>query len=428
MLKRTRPWAALIFVVVLACFGLPAQLQGQGGPRNWKKGMLRDVESFAKDLARHYFDSTYNGLNLDTLQNKARTELINATNYREGNRALERMAAAFNDSHTFFVKPWRIGLDDFHFGIRFIGEVPFVVHVDSLSQADSAGLRRGDEIVEFDGKPITRANYVDVVHDFFTSSPVRSLNLKVRAPDRSFSHIALNADTTAIDRLRGKQFRQFLSNYRDSTRIANAHVQASIGQDIFVWRLPEFVHDDAGISKVMKRVREHSTLILDLRGNEGGSIETLNKLLEHFVMEELLTGELELRRTRERFVAKPRKEIFEGRLFVLVDSETGSAAEIFTRLMQLKRNAIAIGDQTAGAVRASRWFNYGEGTWASISVSDFVLYNGERLEKIGVRPDIIAVPTAAHIAGRTDPVLSLALLRAGFRLSPEAAARLLPVR
>jgi C-terminal processing protease CtpA/Prc len=55
-------------------------------------------------------------------------------------------------------------------------------------------------------------------------------------------------------------------------------------------------------------------------------------------------------------VAKPKKEIFGGRMFILIDSETGSAAEIFARLMQLEGKAVIVGDRSAGAVMASNFF------------------------------------------------------------------------
>lgn len=107
-------------------------------------------------------------------------------------------------------------------------------------------------------------------------------------------------------------------------------------------------------------------------------------------------------------------------MIVLIDSETGSAAGVFARLVQLERGATVIGDQSAGAVMAGMQI-----AMASITVSDFVLYNGERLEKVGVKPDIVVVPSAADIALGHDPVLAAALAHVGIQATPARAATIL---
>jgi carboxyl-terminal processing protease len=201
-------------------------------------------------------------------------------------------------------------------------------------------------------------------------------------------------------------------------------VQATIADTVFYWRLPHFEHADRGINDVMKRARKHRVLVLDLRGNPGGSIETLTKLVSHFVDEPLTVGDLHMRAGSKQYVAKPAKEPFSGIMSILVDSETGSAAEIFARLMQLAGKATVYGDRTAGAVMAAHFYQYTEYAGASVTVSDFVLHNGERLEKVGVKPDVSLLAPPQHIGKGTDVVLSFVLAKAGARVSPTAAAQL----
>jgi C-terminal processing protease CtpA/Prc len=375
-----------------------------------------------------YYDPAFRGVDIEAARDSAQAEIKRADSDQERAHAIERYLMRFDDSHTFFVSPRRIRLSDFHLGLRFSGDAAFVVRVDEGSAASAAGLRAGDEIVTFNGQPLTRASYYRVVTDFLATHPIKPLDLTVRAVDRSQSQVSLIADTTEIYRIKGAAFRKLISQHRDSSKLATSHVQATIADSVFLWRLPQFRHDDGGIDDVMKRVRKHSVLVLDLRGNGGGSIETLTKLVSHFADREVLIGELHARFDRKKFVAKPKKERFNGRFFILIDSETASAAEIFARLMQLEGKAKLIGDRTAGAVMASMFFPSDDYVGASITISDFVLHNGERLEKVGVSPDILAVTPAQAIAAGTDPQLSYALLQAGARVSPANAGKLLPVR
>lgn len=188
--------------------------------------------------------------------------------------------------------------------------------------------------------------------------------------------------------------------------------------------MPQFTHADRGLGAVIKRARKHAVIVLDLRGNGGGSVETLTKLTGYFVSEPTMVGDLHTRIGREKFVAKPDKNPITGRLLILVDSETASASEIFARLMQLAGRGTVYGDHTAGAVMASRFYQYDDYAGASITVSDFVLHNGERLERAGVKPDVFVVPPPAYIGRGGDVVLAAILARVGARITADAAMQL----
>jgi carboxyl-terminal processing protease len=424
MIRILSTYGALLGLLLLA--PLAAEAQTRRGLQ--AAAAARYLSDLNADLRRSYYDPNFRGVNLDAAYDSARAELKAASTDPERWRAIERYLERLDDSHTYFIAPWRLGLSDYHFGIRFHGAAAYVVSVDAGSSAETAGLRRGDHIVSFAGQSLSRDNYYRVVNDFLSSGEIRPLALTVRAPDRSTSQLTVTADTTEIYKMKGARFRQWLSQARDSAKIATSHVQATVADSIFVWRLPQFRHADKGIKDVLKRARQHRVLIMDLRGNGGGSVETLTKLVGNFVDEEVLVGDLHTRTGSKKYVAEPADDRFDGRMFILVDSETGSAAEIFARLMQLQQKATVIGDRTAGAVLAANMFQYDEYVGAAITVSDFALYNGERLEKVGVQPDVPVLIPAEHIAAGTDPVLSLALLRAGARISPANAVKVLPVR
>ena len=61
----------------------------------------------------------------------------------------------------------------------------------------------------------------------------------------------------------------------------------------------------------------------------------------------------------------------------------------------------------------------------SITESELILADGKSLEKEGVAPDEIALPTGADLAAGRDPVLTRAVLLAGGGLiTPEEAGKL----
>lgn len=133
-------------------------------------------------------------------------------------------------------------------------------------------------------------------------------------------------------------------------------------------------------------------------------------------------------------VAKGRKDAYAGQIVVLVDSRSASASEVTARVMQIEKRGTVSGDRTAGAVMTSRFFPHtlghelgGVGSVAfyatSITVADVRMSDRASLEKVGVRPDDLVIPTAADLAAERDPVLARAVALLGGSLSADEAGR-----
>jgi carboxyl-terminal processing protease len=132
-------------------------------------------------------------------------------------------------------------------------------------------------------------------------------------------------------------------------------------------------------------------------------------------------------------IAKTRNgQVFSGKLIVLIDSESASAAELFARVIQLENRGTVVGDRSSGMVMEAQIWPYqqGQGTVKfydfEITDADLIMKDGKSLEKNGVVPDETALPTAADLAAGRDPVLSRAAELAGVKLDPAAAAKMFP--
>jgi C-terminal processing protease CtpA/Prc len=101
--------------------------------------------------------------------------------------------------------------------------------------------------------------------------------------------------------------------------------------------------------------------------------------------------------------------------------------------VQLEKRGVVIGDVSAGAVMRSKQYDHNLGTdtviffGASITDADVVMTDGKSLERVGVIPDEVKVPTASDLAAKRDPVLAYAAILAGVNISPEKAGALFPI-
>lgn len=115
--------------------------------------------------------------------------------------------------------------------------------------------------------------------------------------------------------------------------------------------------------------------------------------------------------------------VFDGQwrkpLVVLVNRRTRSGKEVVARAIQRNGVGLIVGETTAGAVLGGRIYPLSDGSLLSLAVADMTV-DGERLEGIGVRPDVFVEDELESGAGR-DPQRDRAIELAAQMASSRAA-------
>jgi len=205
--------------------------------------------------------------------------------------------------------------------------------------------------------------------------------------------------------------------------------------NVIIWKMPGFdIYDEDELDNIMVRVKKHQALVLDLRGNGGGLVIMLKRLLGYLFEQDIKVSEIKYRKEVKPEMAKSKGSGgFKGKLIVLIDSQSASASEIFSRVIQLEKRGIVVGDRSAGAVMQSIRYGHEVGLEtvtvyaASITNADVIMKDGKSLEHVGVTPDELLLPASADLAANRDPVLSHAAELVGLKLDPDAAGKLFPI-
>jgi len=212
------------------------------------------------------------------------------------------------------------------------------------------------------------------------------------------------------------------------------HRYIELGDDLLIWKMPAFDLEKDKVDEMGDKFRKRKALILDLRGNGGGAEVTLLRLIGNLFDHDVKVGDLKARKDLKPLVAKTRGDhAFAGKLVVLIDSDSGSAAELLARVVQLEKRGTVLGDISPGAVMRARHFDHQLGTdtvivyGVSVTNADIIMSDGKSLEHTGVTPDEIKLPTAADLAAQKDPVLAYAASLVGLTITPEKAGGFFPL-
>ena len=313
----------------------------------------------------------------------------------------------------------------FGFDVRYRGGELLVTRVDEAGPAERAGIRPGWVLLE-----VGQESLDDLLEKTLASDPRhRAAELRDRARLRLFGEIGstdrlefLDAQRQAVELALERAKRDVVVHTVGHLptfhlRFESRHVERN-GQELGVVHFSNwFTPMMDPVNRAIDEMRSADGIVIDLRGNSGGSGPMILGVAGHFFDERRELGVQMMRGSSMRFVALPQRvnpdgepvEPFQGPVAILVDELTGSASEVFAGGMQSVGRARVFGETSAGAVLPGRTTSLPNGDSLLHAIGDFRTATGTMLEGRGVIPDEIVPLTRESLLSGNDPQLERAL-------------------
>jgi len=242
----------------------------------------------------------------------------------------------------------------------------YVIAPVAGSPAEKAGIERGDFLEKIDGQGTPKMAIWQIRDALHKNRPVKLQVLRggqtereeITVPPGQFHPVTLASDTIS---------------------------------GIAYIKIPYFEKGSAAQFKsALDTVRQRGArkLIVDLRGNAGGSVDDAIAAADELLTSGLITS-IEGRKLEAKRWSADRATSYDGELEVLTDLSTASGAEVFAAAIRGNNRGKVIGVTTYGKAIVQRFILLPSGGGVQMTIARYTTPDLKAIADAGVKPDVV---------------------------------------
>jgi len=313
-------------------------------------------EKIWKIINEDFYDASFNGADWNGAHARYRPLSEAARSDAEFYELVDEMLALLRDSHTAFHRPSsyrgkKVNGSAVGFSIQELDGRVAITSVEAESEAAKAGVTPGMFVITIDGQAISERREWLTREIRRVAGVPTDHTLSVLMRRLLFIGDVSVPVTVRFERADGTRFEARLTRHvdNDAAIFESRHLASHAGYIRFKPCVPP---NDKRLREALKTLRDTPALIIDLRGNRGGSFMTA----DYFLSPGTFTGSRVWRSGKvEKDYSRRNAVTYTGRLIVLVDEESGSATENFAALIQESGRGVIVGRRTCGCLTSSSY-------------------------------------------------------------------------
>jgi carboxyl-terminal processing protease len=275
--------------------------------------------------------------------------------------------------------------------ITIVDEQLTVISPIEDTPACQAGIQPGDNILEIDGET-TKGMTLDEAVNILRGEKGTLVTLTIRREGLEDSlEIEIIRDTITVEAVKEKIIEDDSIGYiRISTFNANTGPELKLVLDNF-----EKIQLDG--------------IIVDLRNNPGGLLESAIEVASHFIKEGdivKIKGRNNITRTFNSYG----NQYPEWPLILLVNIGSASASEIVAGAIQDSERGVVVGENTFGKGLVQQVYTLSDDSAVTVSTSEYYTPNDRVINNIGIEPDIVVpIEKALEADNQLDAAIDILL-------------------
>ena len=388
---------------------------------------VKNFETVWQTVNQKHYDSTFGGLNWTEIHDQYRPQIAAAQSDKEFYTIVNKMLFELNLSHLLITShddlklylPTLFANGSIGISINLLNGVPAITSVEPESPGAQAGLRSGFLLEAIDGVSVEQiiSNAEKKLIPPYNSRNRRNniilllLGHIYGPPDTKVSLTYLDGygrrhKKAIVRKLRGhgKVFSEALPPF--FIEFEKRRLEDDIG---YIWFNHFADPVDRRFISALNLMRDAPGLIIDLRGNSGGFVRTLNAIAAHLLFEETSFSIFRFRDKTIDNVLAPAGDAYEGPVVVLINVTSMSCSEIFASSMQTIGRAVIVGERSPGYSLLASWMRLPNGAAFMHTIAQNLTPDGQVIENNGVVPDIeVELDCKALLKGK-DPQLQTAI-------------------
>ena len=243
-----------------------------------------------------------------------------------------------------------------------------VLQVYDGSPAQEAGMRDGDTLYKVEGEEVTGEDLSDVVSKVKGEKGTQVTLTVLRADTGEEEELTITRDTIEA---------QTVSCEMKEGNVG--YIRITEFDTVTYEQYKEALEDleDQGMER----------LIVDLRSNPGGNLDTVCDILDLMLPEGLIVYTEDKNGEREEYTSDEGNQ-FDKPLVVMMNGYSASASEIFAGAIQDYGLGQIVGTQSYGKGVVQSVFNLQDGTSVKLTIAEYFTPNGRIIDGEGITPDV----------------------------------------